>query len=419
MWFIPGVKQNRTIAGIWWLPDDPEQRWIGNLKLAPDRSPELRLTVESSSSSNSVQYPDVLHGCDRHGKPITLFHLGRHNCSSASAITKLKYSAGYALPGVKLARRDELRAGVLRFHMQHLFEWMARSAFQNDTVGWLEGTIKYVCPQPISVSAGTDLTVKIVSTSGAWSKLRKRGVTEDAYVEFSSEKKFGFNECEEFVTAFRHLLHFASLEAVYPTRITCSKFDDPKTLGGKEAEIVSSVYREEIESEFQSAWWIFQLPDVQANLSVFLENWLAAVKKYEEALGCYFTTVYFSLPDSIQHICLTQALLAFHGIKNQALGAYGFEKHIKSLAETYGPALPSLFDDPAGLAKLTTVTRHYYTHFNPKDLAGGAATGTALFHLNEKLKLLFQMCILTEMGIPSARFARLQRQLATHVVTYE
>ena len=314
------MKQKRTIAGIWWLPESPDERSMGDLKLAPDKSPELKLTVESSSSLKEARYPNVLHGCNQHGKPITLFHLGRHNASLSSAITKLRYSAGYALLGVRLASRNELRAGVLRFHMQHLFEWVARSAFQDQTVGWTEGTIKYVCPEPVSAAAGSDLTLKIVSTSGAWSKLRNRGVSEDAYVEFSSEAKFDFNWCEELVTAFRHLLHFASLETVYPTRITCSKFDDPKALGGQEAEIVSGAYREEIESEFQSAWWVFQLPDVQADFGSFLGNWLATVKKYEEALGCYFTTVYFSLPDSVQHICLTQALIAFHGIKKAIFG---------------------------------------------------------------------------------------------------
>ena len=413
-----GMKQKRTIAGIWWLPEAPDERSMGDLKLAPDKSPELRLTVESSSSLKDARYPNVLHGCNQHGKPITLFHLGRHHAGLSSAITKLRYSAGYALLGIKLASRNELRAGVLRFHMQHLFEWVARTAFHNETVGLVEGAIKYVCPEPVSAVAGSDLTVKIVSTSGSWSKLRKRGVSEDAYVEFSSEAKFDFNRCEELVTAFRHLLHFASLETVYPTRITCSKFNDPKALGGREAEIVSGAYREEIESEFQAAWWVFQLPDVHADFGSFLGNWLATVKKYEEALGCYFTTVYFSLPDSVQHICLTQALIAFHGLKNQSLGSYGFEKQIAQLADTYGKGMPALFNDTSAFAKSVAVTRHYNTHFNPLDLAKGALSGTPLLHLNEKLKVLFQMCILTEMGISPERFPRLERQLVMDVVEY-
>jgi hypothetical protein len=41
-----------------------------------------------------------------------------------------------------------------------------------------------------------------------------------------------------------------------------------------------------------------------------------------------------------------------------------------------------------------------------------------LIQLNEKLTLIFQMCVLTEMGIPAERFIRLRRQLATVIIDY-
>jgi hypothetical protein len=41
-----------------------------------------------------------------------------------------------------------------------------------------------------------------------------------------------------------------------------------------------------------------------------------------------------------------------------------------------------------------------------------------LWRMNEKLKLLFQMCVLTDLGIPADRFSRLRRQLATEFIDY-
>ncbi|MGO9586377.1 MAG: hypothetical protein ACLP2Y_09295 [Limisphaerales bacterium] len=58
----------------------------------------------------------------------------------------------------------------------------------------------------------------------------------------------------------------------------------------------------------------------------------------------------------------------------------------------------------------TVVSLHF---FNP---AGRVVKGAKLIRLNEKLKLIFQMCVLTEMGIPAERFPRLQRQLADDII---
>src|SRR5580704_1227485 len=38
--------------------------------------------------------------------------------------------------------------------------------------------------------------------------------------------------------------------------------------------------------------------------------------------------------------------------------------------------------------------------------------------LNEKLKLLFQICILSDIKVPTDHFARFRRQLATHIIDY-
>ncbi len=416
------MSENRDIAGIWWLPENPTDRWLGTLKLAPGRSPQLKFTVETSSNLCSVQFPEVLHGCDQHGHPITLLKLGRGRASFSGALAKLSYSAGYAILGIELLSRDNFHAHTLTLYMQHLFEWMARSGFQHENMSRKEGTIRYLRPEVISFAVGNDLMVKIVATSSSWSAPRERGIREHAFLEFYSAKGFSFMDCDKLVTAIRHLLHFAILQPVYPTRITCSQIggdiESGNSFSPQEIEICSALNREQIESEFQAEGWMFQFSDVQSAFGQFLDKWLTFLRKFDEAMGCYFTTIYHPLPDVVQHICLTQALVAFHGIKNQSLGSYGLENQIRELAEVPGASMPGLFDDASGFAKSVAATRHYNTHFNPADHAKGVVSGTPLFRVNEKLKLLFQICVLTEMGIASERFPRLRRQLATHIVEY-
>ena len=83
------------------------------------------------------------------------------------------------------------------------------------------------------------------------------------------------------------------------------------------------------------------------------------------------------------------------------------------------PFLKGLVDDIPDFAKSVLCTRNYYTHHAPKWLdTGKVAKRTDLIRLNEKLRLLFQMCVLTDLKIPSDRFLRLRRQLATDVINY-
>jgi hypothetical protein len=49
---------------------------------------------------------------------------------------------------------------------------------------------------------------------------------------------------------------------------------------------------------------------------------------------------------------------------------------------------------------------------------GNVAERADLIRLNEKLRLIFQMCVLTDLGIPAARFNRLRRQLASEIIEY-
>jgi hypothetical protein len=73
----------------------------------------------------------------------------------------------------------------------------------------------------------------------------------------------------------------------------------------------------------------------------------------------------------------------------------------------------------ASFAEQVRDNRNYYTHHDPAiKQRGRVVSGARLFRLNEKLRLLFQMCVLTEMKIPADRFLRLRRQLATYIIDY-
>lgn len=412
------MNGKRHIAGIWWLPNNPSERWIGTLELAPDQSPELKFTVETSSSLRSAQFLEVMHGRDQHGHPITLLILSPGDARYSGNLSEISFSAGYAILGIELAKREDFRVHSLKLHMQYLFGWLGRSGFESKRERKKEGvTINYIFPELLTYTLDQERSVKIISSldthdEAGYETGREQRFLEDACLQFQSGQGFSFEESQELVNAIRHLLHFATLEPVYPTAIKC------RAHGHGEIEFYSGLIQEHKKSRSIDDRSLFQFSDIQADFGGFLEKWLIFLKKFDEAMGCYFTIIYHRLPDVVELICLTQALAAFHGIINQSPGGYGLKNQIYELAQKHSASVPGLFDDVCEFAKTVAITRHYNAHFNPEDLAKGVVSGTSLDRLNEKLKILFQMCVLSEMGIPPERFPRLRSQLATHIVEY-
>jgi hypothetical protein len=188
----------------------------------------------------------------------------------------------------------------------------------------------------------------------------------------------------------------------------------------QDIEVYASVLREHTDQDPIGGRWTFRFGDIRDNLAAFFRDWLDYVAKYDEALGCYSATIYHSLPSELDHLSLTQALDAYHGVKFQShRDRGGIRPKIEQLAGTHAISLRGFVDDIPAFAKEVQATRNYYTHHNPEvQKTGKVAEKTDLIHLNEKLTLLFQMCVLADMGIPADRFPDLRRQLATEIIHY-
>jgi hypothetical protein len=187
----------------------------------------------------------------------------------------------------------------------------------------------------------------------------------------------------------------------------------------QDIEICGSVLREPTSELPISDFWVFRFEDVAGNFAEFMRRWLEYTERFHEALDCYSCTIYNPLTDVLHHLSLTQALEAYHGVKFASHHEQDFKAKIEELATNHAASLGRLVDNPAEFAERVLCTRNYYTHHNPKWLkTGKVAEKAELCRMSEKLKLLFQMCVLADIGIPTDRFSRLRRQIATEIIDY-
>ena len=135
-------------------------------------------------------------------------------------------------------------------------------------------------------------------------------------------------------------------------------------------------------------------------------------------LWTLFHTIYHSLTSELAHLSLTQALDAYHGVKFQAhRDRGGIRPKIRAACWRSRSFITGVGGRHPGVCQGGSNHWNFYTHHNPEvQKTGRVAKGAALIRLNEKLTLLFQMCVLADMGIPADRFPDLRRQLATEIV---
>ncbi len=365
--------------------------------------------------------PPIIHGLDDHEQPISLLFPGWPQTTATMVMTHVKFTAGYAVLGIHLADASEFRLNVLTLQAQHLYQWLGITGFQRkpkDTS--VTYRIDYCRPENQSFQITPDLRLEIHPTNDFSHGGQESVIREDISLSFHSPLGLDLKQCLRLIAALRHLLHLAALSPVYMLSISGTKEGYGRDVQGAfihhKLTIHNSIIREPVEPDPR---WVFRFDDVQPRFAQFFAQWLDFLRLYDEAFASYSTTVYHSLPHEVEHLCLTQALEAYHGIKHQSHNNQVFLNKIRALATQCLPHLQGLVTDPVAFAEAVRDNRNYYTHHNPNWLkAGRVVQKSALFRLNEKLTFIFQMCVLAELGIPADRFPVLRRQLASDIIDY-
>lgn len=417
------MSEKREIVGQWWLPSNEEDRWTGTLVLENGQTPRLNVTIPRGFFRINTEQPPppVLHGHDDHGKPVTLLFPGWAGSHGTMAMSQHRFSAGYAILGIHLPHATDLHVHKLRFGVQHLNEWLGITGFEHQSHHPSENlNISYRPLEPRAYVVNHDLKVTIGTNCSYKPDRNKQTITEEHHLQFESAAGFDLEQSKRLIVAIRQLLHFAILKPVYLLWLNGEQagygFTHEDRFYPHGIQIWSSINRDPVESGEPPDRWIFRFPDVQACFSKLMADWLKFCDDQREALGCYSATVYHRFPDSMEFLCLTQALEAYHGVK---FGRRKFKLRILELTTQFLPHLTGLVSNADSFAEDVWHNRDYYTHHEHEiKKKGRVVSGGDLYRLSEKLRLIFQMCILTELGIPTDRFIRLRRQLANEIIDY-
>lgn len=441
MWTaIPTMIEEFEYTGLWWLPETPEKQICGTLRFTPIEGAVLELMDSFIDAKTKVRIglPEVIIGRSSYGKDITLY---KCRLKSYSGFQE-SFRADVVFIGAHFQKSEDIKFKSIDVHYSHLDEWTNISGFvdiQYPRDG--EVVIKYKRPDPIKVSINDDCEISIIIQPEEYPShhIVQKEVTikQKTYIKIKTSGEKSFEEYEEIMYQIQNFLSLGVWrEPVHPLTIRGI------TEANKEVEISYELIDiPKVDKTILPMDMLFTFGDIFDRFDVFLRNWFKQAKPSElkPTHDLYFGTLYIPLMYRESHfLSLAQAVESFHrrkyrgkylsdgdykeipGVLVNAIplavkkdfknslenklkysNEFSLRKRLKEIFDEYQHEIPGVFIKNKGTFIDNVVdTRNYLTHYD-KDLKERAASGNAIFHLTQELKMLLEICLLSELGFSS------------------
>lgn len=435
--------------GIWWLPDKPKVQISGTLRFTPGEGAVLDLigSLKDLKDMDRLFNPEIVLGFSE-GKEITL-----HRCFETQSKLTLpgfltsSYFADTVLLGVHFQKKEEVKFKELSIHYSYLDEWVNISgfdiqhAFDKDEV-----VIKYKQPETIQTVIDGDFKIFIyIKRSGPTESVVQKEATirQKTYIKIEPPEERHFGEYLSIMYHIQNLLSLGIMAPVYPLDIE-GKTELRKQMIGDKTYYppVKIFYRlpdiPKGPKRILPFQMLFTFKDISNRFDVFLNNWFEKSDLLEPVYDLYFGTLY-NPRMYLRHrfLSLIHAIESFHqriygggylsdedykkvynalvnaipdGIKRDFRDSlkgklkyghnFSLRKRLKEILDKYQEIVSDFIKDKNGFINKVVDTRNYLVHYDQK-LKDKAASGEELFRLVQKLKIMVEICLLTELGFGS------------------
>ncbi|KUJ95287.1 MAG: hypothetical protein H5T94_04165 [Pseudothermotoga sp.] len=433
------MTKESEYKGIWWLPDNPETRVHGSLRLV-----EEGLILDLIGSFKEFfSNPEIILGFSSDGKKITL-----HKCfeiDSRFAIPGFQTSLFEALEafvGVHFQTKDEIKFKSLSVHYSHL---NLRSHLSGlcalklpQRKGEEELLISCKPPEVIQVDIGdykVCLEMKLRCNFSPYEKAVD--IKEKTYVTIESAEERSF---EDLKRSIKHIQDFLTLlvgQPVYPLEIEARTELSKEIMNDEVNYLPVQVYlgmsRIFGAQQFRSFYVPFNVGNIGEWFRNYLKGWFEKKESLESVYTLYLGTLYNpSMYPEQKFLSLVYAIEAYHRhfVKNcelpevehkrrlEEILSASPEKHrtwlqeklkysnepslrkrLKEIMEEISKnmALGELIPNQKIIVDDIVTTRNYLVH-NDENLKEKSAKGEKLLDITEKLRTLVKICLFKELG---------------------
>lgn len=456
--------------GIWWLSDDPEEKIAGTLSFTPGKGAVLDLmgsfeNIKSTNYKGSITKkvwagelfePEIMLGTSSGGKKITLHKCFETNKRySSSGFPTSSFYANIVFIGWHFTKPEELKFKSFFVNYPHFEEWSKIGVFSHCLESEEKSKqyeVKYEVPEPVKAKIDN---FKIsfdhnLNISGDW--LREVNLKHTTFIKIEPEDELHFEEYQSILYHLQNFLSLATTRAIYPLSIeaTTEQYKRVSTFPkGKvhhpHIEIFYNVIgKVDLSKKLTHYDMLFTFEDISEQFETYLQNWFDKADLLKPVYDLFFGTLYNpSMYLEFQFLSLIQAVESYH--RRMFGGEYlsdegykevydalvnaipdsvegGFKDSLKSRirygnefslrtrlrgifeSDKYREIISEFIENKDAFIGGVVDTRNYLTHYEGEEKA---AIGEEIDPFIYKLKILLEMCLLTELGFSSEEIKKL------------
>lgn len=438
--------------GLWWLPENPDNKISGVLKFHPVKGVNLELigSFREFITFNRVLNPDIILGITSNGKLVTLYKcLESRSLESIPGFTTSSFIASMVFLGHHFENGENIQFDSLSLSYSHLEEWIGITGFQSDIETDLENRftryrVNYSFPEKVEVKINNfNISFDFKFNIGG-DRIKEINLEQKTFIKIELHEKIHFNDLQRNICY--HIQNFLSLamgRAVRPLiiigKIKVRKTDLPDgDAVYKDTSIFYSIKNFPNLSETLNPFNIlFTFRDIADDFEKYLRNWFAKTEILQPAHDLYFGTLYSSsMYLSHKFLSLIHAVESYHrriyngkylsdddyaqiyktltsAIPSEIYSGFrkslkqklkyhnefSLRKRMKEILEKCGDLLGLLIQDTKGFIEDVVNTRNFLIHFD-KSIETKAKSGQELYRLVQKMEFIIKICFLIELEIP-------------------
>lgn len=332
-------------AGVWWLPEVPENKVSGTLNIIYGEGIILTLSESFSKNNNDnelkVLNPKIILGKSTDDKEITLYNCYEIVPYLDSIGMPSRLYCDTAFIGVHFPKEEDIKFTDLTFKCTYLDDWLNIASIELEDVSKDEIILKFKNPKPIKVNID-DFTITFKSKFQFEDLFEAKedkflNVEEMKIMPKKSISIIALNErhLTEFLRIIFHLLRFISLGLNFPVYLQEIKgiSEAKKEKIGKKTyryEVIEifhnvSKFNQQI-TELSEVDFLFTCRDIKDKLEEVLQIWFKHSALFEKVYDTYFEILY-NRQISLEHkfLSLVRALEIY----------YDFNSKMHNLGKSY------------------------------------------------------------------------------------
>ena len=418
-------------AGFFWLPDNPERRVPGFLRVSQWGAPTLETISLSDTFVIDRSFGDPWIGGDpinferiigiTKSGPVTL-----DDCKERSGEARLgrlstsHLDASRLFVGVGYGRDSEIAFSELRFSIQGLDEWLGISGIEVVRHESTSGFVHFARPDPIKLRVSDEICLEFnFSGSFPWGfNVKEARISQKAHISLISSTEKPLDDFLSLAHKIRDFFSFVTTRTAFIDSLT--GYSNEVMQKGRETSWrvpVGIHYRSsptaDVLPEHRPQDMLFAFSDVEEDIENVFTKWIENYDSHESVFKRYFLLDLDNTMDLERRFCLlSEGMAAIHKslfaekahTKDGPVTKDRLREMMKPFERFFGTD-----EELDGFIGNVVEARNYFVHLHRRD--GDFVPNTEeLFEMNSKLEALYQLFLLRSLGIEEAHLDRIAKE---------